>query len=145
MTIPAVCGGETYSVPAHLVLKRAGGDMRTLAKSMAFAVLLFLLVPTLAKALDRDYRDRGREAAYHAGFEDGYRSGLQHGEFDFRAHQRFGYRGRDNFRGDRFDFWSRHRGDYSKGYREGYRKGYRDGYERHSFPHRSGRPFYNER
>ena len=119
--------------------------MRTLAKSIASTVLFFILVPSAAKANERDYRERGREPAYNAGFENGYRVGLHHGEFDFRAHARFGFRGRDNFRGDRFGFWSRHRGDYSKGYREGYRRGYRDGYERYAFPRRAGRPYYYPR
>lgn len=119
--------------------------MRILAKSIAFAVLLLIVVPSAAKANDRDYRERGREASYNAGFEEGYRAGLHHGEFDFRAHERFGYRGRDNFRGDHFGFWSRYRGDYSRGYREGYRRGYRDGYERFAFPRRSVRPNYYER
>jgi flagellar biosynthesis/type III secretory pathway protein FliH len=119
--------------------------MRTLAKSIALAVLIFLAVPSRAGAGDRDYRDKGRDAAYRAGFENGYRSGLHHGEFDFRAHERFGYRGRDNLRGDRFGFWERHRGDYSRGYREGFRKGYRNGYERYAFPRRPGRAYYYNR
>ncbi len=118
--------------------------MRTLGRLITGVILLLLSIPSAARAYEHDYRERGKEAAYRAGFDDGYRAGLRHGEHDFRSQAGYGYRGRDNYRDDGyFAFGFRYKGDYKKGYRDGYRRGYRDGHERYAYPPRPQRRVSN--
>jgi flagellar biosynthesis/type III secretory pathway protein FliH len=118
--------------------------MRILGRSTACAILLLLSIPSLAKAFDRDYRERSKEAAYRAGYDDGYRAGLRHGEYDYRTRSGYHYHSREYDRADGYyEPQYRDRGHYKKGYRDGYREGYRDGYERRGFPRQPrGRFFY---
>jgi flagellar biosynthesis/type III secretory pathway protein FliH len=118
--------------------------MRALGRSTAFGILLLLSIPSLAKALDRDYRERSKEAAYQAGFDDGYRAGFRHGEFDYRTRAGYHNRSREYDRADGYNEWGfRDRGHYKKGYRDGYREGYRDGYERRVFGRHPRERFYD--
>jgi flagellar biosynthesis/type III secretory pathway protein FliH len=114
--------------------------MRTPGRWIAGVTLLLFSLPFAAMAYERDYREKGKEAAYRTGFDEGYRAGLRHGEHDFRSRAGYGYRGRDYYRDDgHFGFGYRYKGDYRKGYRDGYRRGYRDGHERYANPPRRWR------
>lgn len=117
--------------------------MRIPARLIAGMTFLLLSIPSLAAAGEHEYRERAREAAYRAGFDNGYRTGLHHGEYDFRAHLGYGYRGRDHFRDDHyFGFRYGRDREFRKGFQDGYRRGYREGYERFAYPPRARRYYY---
>ncbi len=117
--------------------------MRALGKSIAFAVPLLFLIPSIAGSRDNGGRERGKEFAYEAGFDDGYREGYRHGNFDRHARARFDYHSREYDRAG--GFYARefgHEGHYKKGYRDGYRRGYKDGYRKLPFPRYEGRHLF---
>lgn len=114
--------------------------MKRQIRMALFAVMITLLLGTVALADDDDYYRRsgnGQQIAY----QNGYRDGLNHGREEARERDPNDFRTRDYEQASRgYQSWMGPLVQYQAAYRDGYRQGYNA-----AFGNRGNRPWYGGR